>query len=194
MHGQEGITIMNVAVVPQVGPQGPTGGQGPVGPQGERGPAVYQSVGNFHALIKIDQQFYIQSSSFVVWHANIKLTFTPQTDRVFFTVQLRFKLTNGGGTDVFFGLKKGDDNVSLPYTGTTGTDASNLGGTDELAVLSELGTQDEEYVFYSALLSVTRGAEVTISPTVKIENANDRVSMATNHYAALTAMDVGVYG
>lgn len=144
------------------------------------------------AVIGINQWLSITSTSLVIWHANCKLTFTPKTDKVLFGVQFLFYYTGAGGqSDFRFGLQKGAANVSLSHTEVVG---GSLGSTNELYSISTHQDlrNDEIGISYRAPVSVTRAAEVTISPTVKVKSGFT-ASLANPSAMILTALDVGAY-
>lgn len=132
----------------------------------------------------------ISSTSYVVWHANCKLTFTPKTDMVLFGVQLVIRKDNPGGLHrVNFGLRKGDTNFSLAHTAVVD---GSLGSATDIVVHEEEDRYVPLLIAYQAPVTVTRDVEVTISPTVKVESGSN-FSLWPSSVMILTALDVGAY-
>ena len=205
-----------------VGPQGPAGPQGPVGAQGlkgegipvggtdgqvltKQGTAVYdvawadapagntQGSGLFKAVIRIDGAVSVTNpQSLTAWHANCKLTFTPQTDEVLFGVQCTVEFKGGSSLErVFFGLQKGSTDVSIQDTASI---SGNLDQTS-LIVLDVLNRSRNLLVTYQAPVQVTRNVEVSISPTVRVHDNESGfvISLVNPSRMFLTALDVGSY-
>lgn len=143
------------------------------------------------AVIGINQDISITSTSFVVWHAKCKLTFTPKTNLVIFGVHCtwRFTTSNDSPRRYVFGLKKGNADVSLDHTDILD---GSLGSTSELAFDSP---ERNSYVLlsYQAPVPVTRDTEVSISPTVKAPAGGLIATLLNPSVMILTALDVGAY-
>lgn len=152
---------------------------------------AFQNPRLFKAVIRIDGTVSVTNpQSLTAWHANCKLTFTPQTDEVLFGVQYIAEYHNGGSREVvFFGLQKGSTDVSIQDTASI---SGNLDQTSLIA-LYRMARDDEVLVSYQAPVQVTRNVEVSISPTVRLKgNESGLVIRLYNpSRMILTALDVG---
>lgn len=154
-------------------------------------PAVYQGARLFKAVIGVPSRVSVTSTSLTPWHTNVKLTFTPQTDEVLVRVQLVVGITARVPEVVRFGLRKGNSDISVTDTATTTGDA---GTTSDLVFY---GFRDREAVAlasYEMFVDVTRDAEVTITPTVRVTDTGRTVFLRETSRVLITALDVGVYG
>lgn len=142
------------------------------------------------AVIGINQNVSITSTSLVVWHTSCKLTFTPKTNLVLFGVQYSFSSDAGSDTrrTATFGLRKGSSDVSLDTTDVVGT---TLASFSDLAIRSIKGG-DANLVEYQIPVSVSRDTEVSIFPTAKIGSSNT-LTLRNPSVMILTALDVGAY-
>ncbi len=131
-------------------------------------------------------------TSLTPWHANCKLTFTPQTDEILFAVQLVMKFWNNNqGVRWFnFGLRKGNTDILLQHTATISGD---LGSTSTLVSYAlEHRSNTPNPIRYEVPLPVTRNVEITISPTVSAPSATT-VYLDDPSVVILTALEVGTY-
>jgi len=159
-------------------------------------PGVYQTGKLFKAVIGINSAVSLSApSSLTAWHDKVKLTFTPQTDEVLFSVQLVMRLSNrNAGIWVFnFGLRKGSANVSQQDTAVISGD---LGSTEALAIYSTDHRNRPLLIRYDASVPVTRNAENTVSPTVAITGGTSGTQITLNNPSrvVLGAVEIGVYG
>lgn len=131
----------------------------------------------------------INSNTFVVWHENLKLTFTPKTDLVLFGVHLSYRTQGAVHKRTNFGLRKGNSNVSLAQTAVL---AGALGSNDHIVEQENFNLGGPQQMSYQAPVSVTRNEEVTIAPTVAVEPGVS-VTLWPTSMMMLTALDVGAY-
>lgn len=157
---------------------------------GKHHPAYLSPLLVGYAVIGINTVISITSTSYVVWHANCKLTFTPKTDLVLFGVQFTLDYSGAGGVRTFsFGLRKDGVNISLPHTAVVGGSLGNVADLLKHSTHQDL-RNDPIGISYQAPVSVTRNAEVTIAPTVKVQSG---VTADLDNVMILTALDVGAY-
>lgn len=158
---------------------------------GKHHPAYLSPLLVGYAVIGINTFISITSTSYVVWHANCKLTFTPKTDLVLFGVQFAFDYSGAGGVRNFsFGLRKDGVNISLSHTAVTGGSLGNAVDLLKHSTHQDLRNNNPIGISYQAPVSVTRNTEVTISPTVKVQSG---VTAGLDNVMILTALDVGAY-
>lgn len=132
----------------------------------------------------------ISSTTYVLWHAKCKLTFTPKTDMVLFGVQCSIRKEGPSGSHIInFGLRKGDTNFSLAHTAVVD---GSLGSTTDIEQQEVSNRFQPFLIFYQAPVPVTRDTEVTISPTVKMESGSS-FGLFPSSVMVLTALDVGSY-
>lgn len=144
-----------------------------------------------YAVIGIDASVQVTSTTAVVWHAKCKLTFTPKTDLALVGCQFSFVFNhNDDGTRQFnFGLRKGNTAVSLSHTDSI---SGTLGNESDIVFSSFEKRYESYFTAYQVPVSVTRGVEVTISPTVQVESGV-QVFLDNPSVMILTALDVGAY-
>ena len=154
--------------------------------------SVNQTGSLFYAVIGIpsshSDRVRITSRTLTPWHANIKLTFTPQSDEVLFAVQLSLEGYGArGGHEVRFGLRQGDTDLTLQDTART---IGDLGSSTTMAKVTRKHG-GPSLARYEVPLSVTRNVEITISPTVSVSGGG--VTFENPSQVLLTALDVGSY-
>lgn len=155
---------------------------------------AYQNPRMFRAIIGINQGVPITSSTYVIWHAKCKLTFTPKTDEVLFGVQFNMTFTHRdkGTRSFYFGLRKGNSNVSLSHTDVL---AGSVGSASDI-VKADFNDRNTAFlVSYQVPVSVVRNEEVMISPTVRINSGDSGTTgqLLNPSVMILTALDVGAY-
>ena len=154
-------------------------------------PGVYQASKLFKAVIGINSTVTLTNpQSLTAWHANCKLTFTPQTDEVLFAVQ--FIAYSIHGERFILGLKKGSTDISLQQTAMI---SGNAGQTSDI-VFRGLPARENTLITYQTPLPVTRDTEITISPTIRFHDnePTKSVQLVNPSLMILTALEAGVYG
>ena len=138
----------------------------------------------------------LSGTSFQTWHAKCKLTFTPKTDMVLFSVQYQWEAVgHAGGAFVSAGLQKDGSMYGATFTDTTAS-TSQLNEGVLWRVRFPAGTLPGGYpkmMQYQAPVVVTRNVETTIAPMIRMEGVSASLDLETTSPMILTALDVGAY-
>lgn len=137
----------------------------------------------------------VSGTSFQTWHAKCKLTFTPKTDMVLFSVQYEWGFRTGvDDSEVSGGLQKDGSQYGVLLTDSTDTTSLlNSGVLWHRRFIPRLNTQAKHMMQYQAPVVVTRNVETTIAPMIRVERYSGSIYLESVTPMILMALDVGAY-